>query len=75
MPSPKITLYMDIVSPFAYLAFHVLRVSMNQYSERGLATDQTALFYVCQVQCQIRAHLPRRSHEDLREQPTDQHQE
>lgn len=28
MATPKITLYFDIVSPFAYIAFHVLRVCM-----------------------------------------------
>lgn len=27
MPSPRLTLYVDIVSPFAYLAFHVIRTS------------------------------------------------
>ncbi|KAJ5373902.1 hypothetical protein N7517_005908 [Penicillium concentricum] len=27
MPGPKITLYVDIVSPFAYIAFHVLQNS------------------------------------------------
>lgn len=26
MGAPKITLYVDIVSPFAYIAFHVLKV-------------------------------------------------
>ena len=26
MPSPKITLYVDTVSPFAYEAFYILRV-------------------------------------------------
>lgn len=27
MSAPKITLYLDSVSPFAYIAYHVLRVS------------------------------------------------
>lgn len=27
MATPKLTLYVDLVSPFAYLAFHVVRVS------------------------------------------------
>lgn len=27
MPPPSITLYFDTVSPFAYIAYHVLRVS------------------------------------------------
>ncbi len=27
MPKPKITLYVDTVSPFAYLAYYMLRVS------------------------------------------------
>lgn len=33
MAAPKITLYFDVVSPFAYLSFHVLRVSaaLNLY--------------------------------------------
>lgn len=29
MAAPKVTLYFDVVSPFAYLAFHVLRVSIH----------------------------------------------
>ena len=28
MAPPKVTLYVDIVSPFAYIAFHVLKVSL-----------------------------------------------
>jgi hypothetical protein len=28
MAVPQITLYVDIVSPFAYIAFHVLKVSL-----------------------------------------------
>ena len=28
MAAPKITLYFDVVSPFAYIAFHALRVSV-----------------------------------------------
>lgn len=30
MAAPKITLYFDVVSPFAYIAFHALRVSLRQ---------------------------------------------
>jgi hypothetical protein len=26
MPQPKITLYVDIVSPFAYIAYYILKV-------------------------------------------------
>jgi hypothetical protein len=26
MPQPKITLYIDIVSPFAYIAYYILKV-------------------------------------------------
>lgn len=29
MSGPKITLYVDIVSPFAYIAFHVLKVAFT----------------------------------------------
>jgi 2-hydroxychromene-2-carboxylate isomerase len=29
MSQPKITFYVDIVSPFAYIAFHVLKVSSS----------------------------------------------
>lgn len=29
MAAPKITLYLDVVSPFAYMAFHVLRVRVS----------------------------------------------
>jgi len=28
MAKPKLTLYLDIVSPFAYLAFHLVSVSL-----------------------------------------------
>lgn len=28
-PKPKITLYVDIVSPFAYMAYYILRVSAS----------------------------------------------
>lgn len=34
MGVPKITLYVDIVSPFAYIAFHILKVGQN--SQRRL---------------------------------------
>jgi 2-hydroxychromene-2-carboxylate isomerase len=29
MPNPTITLYVDIISPFAYIAFHVLQASAH----------------------------------------------
>lgn len=29
MPGPKITLYVDIISPFGYLAYYMLRVSLS----------------------------------------------
>lgn len=29
MAKPKLLLYVDVVSPFAYIAFHVLNVSSN----------------------------------------------
>jgi len=29
MPNPKITFYVDIVSPFAYLAFYALNVRID----------------------------------------------
>lgn len=32
MPRPKLTLYLDQVSPFAYFAFHVVRVSRFPFS-------------------------------------------
>lgn len=65
MTAPRITLYLDIVSPFGYIAFHVLRVgvlgsisivSTNRYEE---------LPGLCQVQCQLRPYLPGGSHEHL----------
>lgn len=31
MTAPKITLYFDIVSPFAYIAFHALEVSLRNH--------------------------------------------
>ena len=30
MAAPRLTLYFDIISPFAYLAFHIVRVSLAQ---------------------------------------------
>lgn len=30
MAAPKITLYFDVVSPFAYIAFHALSVGLRQ---------------------------------------------
>lgn len=36
MAAPQITLYVDIVSPFAYIAFHVLRVCAQQPSMRDI---------------------------------------
>lgn len=33
-PAPKIKLYVDTVSPFAYIAYHVLRVSHDESSQR-----------------------------------------
>lgn len=33
MAGPKITLYVDIVSPFAYLAYYYLRVSPDRFGE------------------------------------------
>jgi hypothetical protein len=60
MAVPKITLYIDIVSPFAYIAFHILKVGAccepvlenvsNRYSE---------LAYFCQMQCELYAYFPR----------------
>jgi lipopolysaccharide export LptBFGC system permease protein LptF len=35
MAAPKITLYYDIVSPFAHIAFHILRVSISLWHHRG----------------------------------------
>ena len=31
MGKPSLVLYIDIVSPFAYLAFHVVRVGAHDY--------------------------------------------
>jgi predicted DsbA family dithiol-disulfide isomerase len=30
MSGPKITLYVDVVSPFAYIGFHVLQVHLDR---------------------------------------------
>ena len=35
MPPPSITLYVDTVSPFAYIAYHVLRVSLRSILTSG----------------------------------------
>ena len=35
MTKPKITLYFDLHSPFAYLAFHVLRVRLDTFTNDG----------------------------------------
>ena len=31
MPRPKLTLYLDVVSPFGYMAFHITRVGMQSF--------------------------------------------
>ena len=31
MPETKITLYTDVISPFGYLAWHILNVGLLQY--------------------------------------------
>jgi 2-hydroxychromene-2-carboxylate isomerase len=41
MASPKITLYFDIVSPFAYIAFYVLKVSCSSSPAEVLDIEQS----------------------------------
>lgn len=41
MASPKITLYFDIVSPFAYIAFYVLKVSCSSSLAEVLDIEQS----------------------------------
>jgi len=49
MPKPKLTLYLDQVSPFAYFAFHIIRVSCFLFSistsKAGNYNDVQALLY------------------------------
>lgn len=70
MAAPKITLYIDVVSPFAYIAFHVLRVGfvgMAGCVGRLLLTAAASeLADVCQVQRHLRAHLSWWADEDMR---------
>ena len=35
MARPKLVLYIDVVSPFAYLAFHILHVSWVSLLSKG----------------------------------------
>ena len=42
MSKPKLTLYIDLISPFVYLAFHVIRVSI---SSRNSIKDFTMLCF------------------------------
>lgn len=44
MGVPKITLYVDIVSPFAYIAFHILKVRQgsNNSCRETLTTSQNS---------------------------------
>lgn len=38
MAKPKITLYVDTVSPFGYIAYYVLRVGGTKSSHKGAVT-------------------------------------
>jgi hypothetical protein len=40
MATPKITLYVDTVSPFAYLAYYIFRVCISEQRWRRLETDK-----------------------------------
>ena len=42
MEKPKLTLYIDIVSPFAYLAFHLISVSIHELS---ISSSALVTFY------------------------------
>lgn len=42
MAQPKITLYVDVVSPFAYIAFYVLQVSfLVLYGRYAIGGERT----------------------------------
>lgn len=57
MGAPKITLYVDIVSPFAYIAFHVLKVGqMIQVNYSSKANNFSELAHLCQGRCQLCSH-------------------
>ncbi len=43
MAKPKLTLYLDIVSPFAYLAFHLVSVSLVSSSCCVVAFNHASL--------------------------------
>jgi hypothetical protein len=38
MPRPSITLYLDTVSPFSYIVYYILRVSLPSFLEPLPAT-------------------------------------
>ena len=67
MSTAKITLYVDVVSPFTHIAFHVLRVrTVPQHSTQrtGRSTDiQIALPRLRPVHPLLRPRLPRRDHQ------------
>ena len=44
MAPPKITLFVDTVSPFAYEAYHILRVSASHIASRTLPPTATRAF-------------------------------
>lgn len=50
MSNPKITFYVDIVSPFAYIGFHVLRVSNSTPAQSHINQNQNSpAFSKCEV--------------------------
>ena len=48
MARPKLVLYVDIVSPFAYLAFHILHVSWVSLLSKEDGIHVSLLIYVLQ---------------------------
>lgn len=45
MAKPKLVLYVDVVSPFAYLAFHILNVSGSLFYIKS-SSNHTVSFFV-----------------------------
>lgn len=82
MTTPSITLYLDIVSPFSYVAFHVLRVRNSLLGIPGSINRPCTKLNMIKAFSRFRSmqhhlcsHLPGRIDERLWQHATGQDQE
>lgn len=78
---PKLTLFVDIVSPFGYYAFHTLQVMTRTHHQnwrRRRKTDReanraTEIPNLQPSRNNLHTNLPRRSNESMRQSPSHQY--